>query len=80
MQGSARKDVVFGAARMYTVAVPGPKRKSWLRGWWDPKAEEFCPSLAFCRVLSASYDGKAVTALSRQRTLYEGVRVKLVST
>ena len=29
MQGSARKEVVFGAARMYTVAVPGPKRKSW---------------------------------------------------
>ena len=29
MQGSARKDVVFGAARMYTMAVPGPKRKSW---------------------------------------------------
>ena len=30
MQGSARKDVAFGPARMYTVAVPGPKRKSWL--------------------------------------------------
>ena len=29
MQGSARKDVVFGAARVYTVAVPGPKCKSW---------------------------------------------------
>ena len=24
-QGSARKDVVFGAARVYIVAVPGPK-------------------------------------------------------
>ena len=30
MQGSARKDVVFGAARVYTVTVPGPKWKSWL--------------------------------------------------
>ena len=29
MQGSARKDVVFGPARVYTVAVPGPKWKSW---------------------------------------------------
>ena len=29
MQGSARKDVVFGAARVYTVAVQGPKWKSW---------------------------------------------------
>ena len=35
MQGSARKDVVFGAARMYTMAVPGPKRKSWLEGSVD---------------------------------------------
>ena len=31
MQGSARKDVVFGAARVYIVTVPGPKWKSWLR-------------------------------------------------
>ena len=31
MQGSARKDVVFGAARVYTVTVPGPKWKSWLK-------------------------------------------------
>ena len=31
MQGSVRKDVVFGAARVYTVAVPGPKWKSWLK-------------------------------------------------
>ena len=31
MQGSARKDVVFGATRVYTVAVPGPKWKSWLK-------------------------------------------------
>ena len=31
MQGSARKDVVFGAARVYTVAVPGSKWKSWLK-------------------------------------------------
>ena len=30
MQGSARKDVVFGAARGYTFTVPGPKWKSWL--------------------------------------------------
>ena len=30
MQGSARKDVVFGAARVYTATVPGPKWKSWL--------------------------------------------------
>ena len=28
MQGSARKDVVFGAARVYTFTVPGPKWKS----------------------------------------------------
>ena len=31
VQGSARKDVVFGAARVYTVAVPVPKWKSWLK-------------------------------------------------
>ncbi len=30
MQGSARKDVVFGAARVYTFTVPVPKWKSWL--------------------------------------------------
>ena len=30
MQGSARKDVVFGAARGYTFTVLGPKWKSWL--------------------------------------------------
>ena len=29
MQGSTRKDVVFGAARVYTVTLPGPKWKSW---------------------------------------------------
>ena len=29
MQGSARKDVVFGAARVYTFTAPGPKWKSW---------------------------------------------------
>ncbi len=29
-QGSARRDVVLGAARVYTGAVPGPKGKSWL--------------------------------------------------
>ena len=34
MQGSARKDVVFGAARVYTVTVPGPKWKSWLKTIW----------------------------------------------
>ena len=33
MQGSARKDVVFGAARVYTVTVPGPKWKSWFKAW-----------------------------------------------
>ena len=33
MQGSARKDVVFGAARGYTFTVPGPKWKSWLKAW-----------------------------------------------
>ena len=42
MQGSARKDVVFGAARVYTFTVPGPKWKSWLKlspdnpGWFTP--------------------------------------------
>ena len=30
VQGSARKDVVFGAARVYTFTAPGPKWKSWL--------------------------------------------------
>ena len=30
MQGSARKDVVFGAAGVYPVTVPGPKWKSWI--------------------------------------------------
>ena len=32
MQGSARKDVVFGAAGVYPVTVPGPKWKSWFEG------------------------------------------------
>ena len=32
MQGSARKDVVFGAARVYTVTVPGSTWKSWFNG------------------------------------------------
>ena len=32
MQGSARKD---GATRVYTVAVPGRKWKSWLIGSCD---------------------------------------------
>ena len=31
VQGSARKDVVFGAARMYTFTVPGPKWEFWLK-------------------------------------------------
>ena len=31
MQGSARKDVVCGAARVYIVVLPGPKWKSWFR-------------------------------------------------
>ena len=31
VQGSARKDVLFGAARVYPVTVPGPKWESWLR-------------------------------------------------
>ena len=31
MEGSARKDVVFGAARAYTVTVPGPKWKFWIK-------------------------------------------------
>ena len=30
VQGSARKDVVFGAARVYTFNAPGPKWESWL--------------------------------------------------
>ena len=34
MQGSARKDVVFGAARGYTFTVPGPKWKSWVTYSW----------------------------------------------
>ena len=29
MQGAARKDLVCGAARVYTAVVPGPKWKSW---------------------------------------------------
>ena len=33
MQGPARKDVVLGAARVYTVALPGPKWKSWIKGY-----------------------------------------------
>ena len=31
VQGSARKDVVFGAARVYAFTVPGPKWNSWLK-------------------------------------------------
>ncbi len=32
MQGSVLKDVVFRAAQVYTVTVPGPKWKSWFNG------------------------------------------------
>ena len=39
MQGSARKDVVFGAARVYTVTVPGPKWKSWLKSAGVPSSK-----------------------------------------
>ena len=34
MQGSARKDVVFGAALVYAFTVPGPKWKSWCGSPW----------------------------------------------
>ena len=40
MQGSARKDVVFGAAGVYPVTVPGPKWKSW----FDAAAQTFIRS------------------------------------
>ena len=39
VQGAVRKDVVFGAARVYTFTAPGPKWKSWLnlqRSWEHP--------------------------------------------
>ena len=45
MQGSARKDVVFGAARVYTFTVPGPKWKSWSRA---------LPIFVFLLVLASS--------------------------
>ena len=38
MQGSARKDVVFGATGVYPVTVPGPKWKSWIRPLWGSPA------------------------------------------
>ena len=47
MQGSARKDVVFGAARVYTVTVPGPKWKSWFNKG-DTFSEGFSRSLPCC--------------------------------
>ena len=34
MQGSARKDVVFGAARVYTVAVPGQNGNPGYKRKW----------------------------------------------
>ena len=43
MQGSARKDVVFEAARVYTFTVPGPKWKSWLRN--RTPSRRFLPAL-----------------------------------
>ena len=42
VQGSARKDVVFGAARVYTFTVPGPKWKSWLQFCFLGKEEQWC--------------------------------------
>ena len=42
MQGSARKDVVFGAALVYTFTVPGPKWKSWLQFCFLGKEEQWC--------------------------------------
>ena len=38
MQGSARKDVVFGAAGVYPVTVPGPKWKSWIDAHSDSES------------------------------------------
>ena len=38
MQGSARKDVVFGATGVYPVTVPGPKWKFWIRPLWGSPA------------------------------------------
>ena len=51
MQGSARKDVVFGAARVYTVAVLGTKWKSWdegLAAHCHPGAFRHRPDLQAC--------------------------------
>ena len=31
MQSLEKKDVIFGAGRVYTVVVPGPKWKSWVK-------------------------------------------------
>ena len=31
LQGLEKKDVAFGAVRVYTVTVPGPKWKYWLK-------------------------------------------------
>ena len=43
MQGSARKDVVCGAARGYTFTVPGPKWKSWVKSAWDELLRDVIP-------------------------------------
>ena len=75
MQGSARKDVVFGAARGYTATVPGPKWKSWLvrrfvecvpwivTGLWFGSSiatAENAPLGSFRGAVVASADGRAV--------------------
>ena len=36
-----RQDL-FGAARVYTVTVPGPKWKSWVKRWWQIGAVVGC--------------------------------------
>ena len=53
MQGSARKDVVFGAARVYTAAVLGTKWKSWLKPNRAPLRHEL--SALFQEVIVGGY-------------------------
>ena len=58
MQGSARKDVVFGAAGVYPVTVPGPKWKSWLSSrfpWshWIGRVTSLLMRFPLCRTTAA---------------------------
>ena len=71
MQGSARKDVVFGTAQVYTVAVPGLKWESWLK--W-PVSRSFCAyKYEGQKQRSGNYSSSIKFNFGKGRTWKEGI-------